>query len=193
MTMPEEIKDEAAIDLIEQMLKRDPKERIDVHEVPMHPYFWSETKCLDFIQDTCRTIEPEFQNTGALYQPLEEGKEAVFQGEWTVNLTDEVRADLFRRRMVNNETTRTSLYFLLKAIRNKVVACLSIIQPSFSNFVFIQREHFDELSKEVKEEFGQPPEGYFHYWASRFPRLLMYTWKIMKSAKDHRNMEDYYI
>jgi serine/threonine protein kinase len=123
MTMPEEIKDGAAIDLIKQMLKHDPKDRIDVHEVPMHPYFWSETKCLEFVQATCRTVKPEVNSNGALFQALEADKEAVFQGEWTVNLTDEVRTNLFEGRQTR---TNSSVYFLLKAIRNKVVACCSL-------------------------------------------------------------------
>ena len=122
MTMPEQIKDGAARDLIEQMLERDPKDRIDVHEIPMHPYFWSETKCLEFVQATCSTIEPEVQNKGALFQKLEEGSAAVFQNDWTVYLTDEVRTSLFKGKMPmkDNEPTKTSLFFLLKAIRNKV-------------------------------------------------------------------------
>ena len=44
--------------------------------------------------------------------------------------------------------------------------------------------HFSELNEEAKEEFGQPPEGYFRYWASRFPRLLVYTWNVMKTRKE---------
>ena len=122
MTMPEQIKDGTAMDLIEQMLERDPKDRIDVHEIPMHPYFWSETKCLEFVQATCSTIEPEVQNKGALFQKLEEGSAAVFQNDWTVYLTDEVRTSLFKGKMPmkDNEPTKTSLFFLLKAIRNKV-------------------------------------------------------------------------
>ena len=59
-------------------------------------------------------------------------------------------------------------------------------------YFLTQWVHYSELNNEAKEEFGQPPEGYFHYWASKFPRLLVYTWNVMKTSKDHPTIKHYY-
>lgn len=35
------------------------------------------------------------------------------------------------------------------------------------------------MPEEVQRAVGEPPEGYFMYWAKRFPKLLMYTYEVV--------------
>ena len=36
---------------------------------------------------------------------------------------------------------------------------------------------YADLSPEVKVEFGSKPEGYWLYWSTRFPDLLLHVWR----------------
>ena len=41
------------------------------------------------------------------------------------------------------------------------------------------RNHFLDMPEEVQRVVGEPPAGYYAYWAKRFPMLLMYTYGVV--------------
>merc|ERR1712083_1288589 len=62
---------------------------------------------------------------------------------------------------------------LLRAIRNK-------------------KHHYRELTEDAKALYGAMPGEFSDYWTSRFPRLLMHSYKAMQCCKMEPNFEKYY-
>jgi serine/threonine-protein kinase/endoribonuclease IRE1 len=127
LQMPAEIKDERAVDLIAKMLAFEPSKRITIHQVLLHPFFWDEEKCLTFIQVACKVLEPQaasksHPSDGPLIVKLEADRTKIFKGHWPEHLTPSARQNLFKGvfPMKNKEEVTKSVFFLLKAFRNKV-------------------------------------------------------------------------
>ena len=118
-----ETSDFTAIDLIQKMLKTNPAERITIKQVLAHPYFWDEERSLTFLQVSCKLLETQSAPNNPLMEALEAGKEQIFAGQWPNHLTASVKEDFFTGmlRMKNKKEVKTSVFYLLKAIRNKVV------------------------------------------------------------------------
>uniref|UniRef100_A0A8C4NBB6 non-specific serine/threonine protein kinase n=1 Tax=Eptatretus burgeri TaxID=7764 RepID=A0A8C4NBB6_EPTBU len=68
---------------------------------------------------------------------------------------------------------------------------LSIVSttPMVANF----RHHYRELPPEVQETLGEVPEGFVQYFTSRFPMLLLHTYKAMALCQSERAFQIYYI
>ena len=115
--------DFTAIDMIQKMLKTNPAERITIKQVLAHPYFWDEERSLTFLQVSCKLLETQSAPNNPLMEALEAGKEQIFAGQWPNHLTASVKEDFFTGmlRMKNKKEVKTSVFYLLKAIRNKVV------------------------------------------------------------------------
>ena len=127
LQMPAEIKDERAVDLIEKMLTFDPSKRITIDQVLLHPFFWDEEKCLTFIQVACKVLEPQAASKsrpsdGPLIARLEADRKKIFTGHWPDHLTPSAKQNLFKGvfPMKNKDEVTKSVFFLLKAFRNKV-------------------------------------------------------------------------
>jgi serine/threonine-protein kinase/endoribonuclease IRE1 len=127
LQMPAEITDERAVDLVKKMLTFKPSERITIHQVLVHPFFWDEEKCLTFIQVACKVLEPQaasksHPSDGPLIAKLEADRNKIFTGNWPDHLTANARQNLFKGvfPMKNKEEVTKSVFFLLKAFRNKV-------------------------------------------------------------------------
>jgi serine/threonine-protein kinase/endoribonuclease IRE1 len=123
IVMLPETSDFAAIDLIQKMLKTNPAERITIKQVLAHPYFWDEERSLTFLQVSCKLLEAQSAPNNPLMAALEAGKVQIFAGQWPNHLTAAVKEDFFTGmlRMKNKAEVKTSVFYLLKAIRNKVV------------------------------------------------------------------------
>ena len=52
---------------------------------------------------------------------------------------------------------------LLRALRNK-------------------HHHWDDMPDDVKTRVGAVPDGYYRYWESRFPALLVSVWRVVKEV-----------
>ena len=85
------------------------------------------------------------------------------QGDWHSLLEPAVREDLRKHRSYRGRSVRD----LLRAIRNK-------------------KHHYRELTEEAKALYGEMPGEFADYWTSRFPRLVMHSYKAMQCCKyDH--------
>ena len=50
--------------------------------------------------------------------------------------------------------------------------------------IYLQWECYHDVDDAAKAEYGPPPTDYFNYWNSRFPRLLIHTWEVMRHSTD---------
>ena len=58
--------------------------------------------------------------------------------------------------------------------------------------VTLQKHHYRELSEELKRSLGRIPDEFLHYFTSRFPLLLIHTYKKMEICKHERIFKHYY-
>jgi len=180
-----------ADDLIMQMLKHDPKDRPDTASVLRHPYFWDVGDKLEFLCDVSDCYEREknsitniFDET-AIRTPAE--KESLAELAALESLAPNVIGpshDFLRalpRSFINEmgkqrKYTGSKMIDLLRAIRNK-------------------KNHFHDLPDDVKElMMGGSVEGYYEFWAKRFPSLLIncHCLLLERDLVQRFKMERYY-
>ncbi|KAI9227057.1 MAG: kinase-like domain-containing protein [Piptocephalis tieghemiana] len=146
--------DALAHDLISSMLAYRPKNRPSAADVLAHPYFWSPATQLTFLMDLSDRLERE-RRPGKNLTRLPSGEVNII-GDWRRRVDAGLLADLGRRRTYDGGSVRE----LLRAIRNK-------------------RHHFQELAPKVRALFAdEGPEAYLAYWSNRFPRLLLWVWRV---------------
>ena len=126
------ISDRSARHLIEKMLKVVPAERITIDEILEHVYFWEATKVLEFIRQFSDGLTPPVPNKtpDSFSSSLDQGMYHIFpdslhvpgQPDWSENLEPEIYAVIFtkKHRLSEEPHVKTSVCWLLKAIRNKV-------------------------------------------------------------------------
>ncbi|ONM56923.1 Serine/threonine-protein kinase/endoribonuclease IRE1a [Zea mays] len=143
-----------AVHLISQLLQPNPETRPTAVYVMHHPLFWSPELRLSFLRDTSDRIEKTSETD--LINALESIGPVAFGGKWGEKLDAALVTDMGRYRKYNFESTRD----LLRYIRNK-------------------SGHYRELSNDLKGILGSLPEGFDHYFASRFPKLLIEVYKVL--------------
>ena len=152
-----------AVDLVRRLISADPAQRPSTAEVMLHPFWWSREKRLLFLNDVSDRVELEDREVGghALLAELEHNavKNALGGAEWVPKLHAGLLENLGRYRKYKADEVRD----LLRVIRNKM-------------------NHFRELPAKVQEEVGAPPDDFYEYFASRFPGLLLHTYRFA-----HRN------
>ncbi|KAJ8284060.1 hypothetical protein COCON_G00029100 [Conger conger] len=160
--------DVIARDLIEGMISADPQSRPSTACVLKHPFFWSPEKQLQFFQDVSDRIEKEPADSPIVVR-LETAGRAVVRTNWRMHISVPLQTDLRKFRTYKGNSVRD----LLRAMRNK-------------------KHHYHELPAEVQETLGEVPEGFVHYFTSRFPRLLLHTHGAMHSCAHERLFHPYY-
>ena len=158
-----------AYDLISSMINKDPSRRPSAGKALLHPIFWNSDKQLQFLQDVSDAIEKEAISNPAI-QALEANAYNVVRNNWRMNLTTELQLDLRKYRNYDGSSVRD----LLRAMRNK-------------------KHHYRELPDDVKEALGDVPEGFVSYFTSRFPRLLIHTYKSLSVLQDEPSLRKYYL
>ncbi|XP_061425965.1 LOW QUALITY PROTEIN: serine/threonine-protein kinase/endoribonuclease IRE1-like [Lethenteron reissneri] len=157
-----------ARDLIEAMISREPRKRPSAATVLAHPFFWSLEKQLQFFQDVSDRIEKEAVE-GAVVVRLEDGGARVVRDDWRLRITVPLQTDLRKFRTYKG----TSVRDLLRAMRNK-------------------KHHYRELPEDVQETLGSVPDDFCRYFTSRFPLLLLHTYKAMRCCSQERLFHAYY-
>jgi len=154
--------------MIQAMISSNPVHRPSIRAVLGHPFFWEEGKQLRFFQDLSDRVEKELPHS-EIVQRLEKGGIDVVKGEWRRHLTKELQDDLRKCRNYRGASVRD----LLRALRNK-------------------RHHYQELPEEVRTSLGSIPNGFVHYFTSRFPRLLIHTYIAVQRNKEEDIFRDYF-
>ncbi|XP_053327152.1 serine/threonine-protein kinase/endoribonuclease IRE2 [Spea bombifrons] len=157
-----------AKDLIEMMISSDPALRPSAHSVLGHPFFWAREKQLQFFQDVSDRIEKEPAES-PLIVSLESGSRTIVRGNWRLHISVPLQTDLRKFRSYRGNSVRD----LLRAMRNK-------------------KHHYHELPAEVQETLGTVPEDFVFYFTSRFPRLLLHTYRALRQCAHERPFRSYY-
>ncbi|ELA41279.1 IRE protein kinase [Vittaforma corneae ATCC 50505] len=127
-----------------------------------HPYFWDNSKCLEFICDASDFIE-----TNSNFKPrLERSRKVVFLGSWIDYLDVSMVKSVSSKRTYDHQ----SICDLIRFIRN----C---------------HRHYQELRNE--ELFGTLEGKLFYYLSHKFPELLMFLYRN-PVFKDQPVLRKYY-
>ncbi|CAG8538474.1 9792_t:CDS:2 [Dentiscutata heterogama] len=154
-----------ARDLIERMIERDPKKRPKAGTVMIHPYFWSPSKRLSFLQDASDRFEIEERDPPSqLLQRLEQGVGKVIGSDWHKRIDKVFIENLGKYRKYDG----TKIRDLLRALRNK-------------------KHHYQDLPEQVKRALGQIPDGFLLYFTSRFPNLMLHVYYVIAEFENLRN------
>uniref|UniRef100_G3UF31 Serine/threonine-protein kinase/endoribonuclease IRE1 n=1 Tax=Loxodonta africana TaxID=9785 RepID=G3UF31_LOXAF len=164
----EKHEDVIARELIEKMIAMDPQKRPSAKHVLKHPFFWGLEKQLQFFQDVSDRIEKESLDSPIVKQ-LERGGRAVVKMDWKENITVPLQTDLRKFRTYKGGSVRD----LLRAMRNK-------------------KHHYRELPAEVRETLGSLPDDFVRYFTSRFPHLLLHTYRALELCSHERLFQPYY-
>lgn len=152
-----------AQDLIERMISFNPKARPHAGQVLLHPLFWSAHKKLEFLLK----FSDRFENdTRAEHSDLlvlfEKNAKKVTGDDWHVHLDRAFIESLNKYRKYHGDR----LIDLLRAMRNK-------------------SHHFNDLPPSLQQSMGPVPEGFLHYFTSRFPNLLMTVYYFAEENLRH--------
>ena len=155
-----------ADDLVLQMLKHDPNDRISTFSVLKHPYFWTNDVKLLFLCELSDHMEhekvrqSEFSTTTTTTTTTTSSPdldalqsyshEVIPRGDFLKALPQKFKDSLGKQRSY----TGSRMLDLLRALRNK-------------------KNHFNDLDPELKASIEALPGGYFQFWAQRFPSLLI--------------------
>nr|GLL37124.1 serine/threonine-protein kinase/endoribonuclease IRE1a-like [Ipomoea trifida] len=147
-----------ATDLISQLLHPNPVSRPTAMEIINHPLFWKPETRLAFLRDASDRVELEDREADSdILKALESIKTEALGGQWDAKMDSAFINDIGRYRRYKFDSVRD----LLRVIRNKL-------------------NHYRELSKEIQELLGQVPEGFDSYFSSRFPRLVMEVYNVIR-------------
>ncbi|CAO3682001.1 unnamed protein product [Rhizopus microsporus] len=153
-----------AKDLVERMISTDPKARPTADAILSHPFFWTTSKRLSFLQDASDRFEVEERDPPSpLLLELESGADKVIGGDWYRRIDRVVANDLGKFRKYDGKRVRD----LLRALRNK-------------------KHHWQDLPDQVKKVYGEPPNQFLYYFTARFPHLLLHTYYVVANHPELR-------
>jgi len=150
-----------AKDLIDSMLRREPKHRPTATEVMCHPFFWSAKKRLAFLCDVSDHFEKEPRDPPSpALQELERHAPQVTRGDFLRSLPRDFVDSLGKQR----KYVGSRLLDLLRALRNK-------------------RNHYEDMPDSLKRTVGPLPDGYLSFWTTKFPNLLLVCWNVVYEVR----------
>ncbi|KAK3623142.1 bifunctional endoribonuclease/protein kinase ire1 [Elasticomyces elasticus] len=158
-----------SVQLIKWMLEQQPEQRPTALQVLNHPFFWSPEKRLAFLCDASDHFEREPRGTvergyiedSCDLQALESRAGDVIgdRADFLAKL-DRIFVDTLGRQ---RKYSGNRLLDLLRALRNK-------------------KNHYEDMSADVKIKVGALPAGYLQYWTNRFPSLLMTCYEVINET-----------
>ncbi|SCU95977.1 LAME_0F14334g1_1 [Lachancea meyersii CBS 8951] len=160
-----------ATDLLTQMLAHKPSKRPTADQIIKHPLFWTLPKKLEFLLKVSDRFEVERRvPPSELLLKLEAVSERVIPNrDWTVKFDAIFMENLGKYRKYSGER----LMDLLRAFRNKY-------------------HHFMDLPPDLAEVMGPIPDGFYLFFARRFPRLLIEIYFVVrKHLKDDQILGSY--
>jgi len=143
--------------LIKSMIDLDPEKRLIAKEVLFHPFFWSDAKKLLFISDVSDQLGKD--KNSILMEKLEARKKEIFvETTWD---------QLLDQSLVEN---------VLK-IRNYDYTKLSDLLRLWRNL----KAHYREYPADVQSLLSPLPDGIFHYFSEKFPKLFMTLFLLVRT------------
>lgn len=151
--------------LVESMTFHDARGRMRITDVINHPVFWDAGKRLQFLLAASDRIEVEKPQSELSVGYEREISKWARVSRWDRKLDFELLDDLTHHRRYNYDAARD----LLRVMRNKA-------------------NHYYDLPDHVRQTLGSLPEGFMYYFLSRFPGLLIVTYKYLLSACPYESM-----
>lgn len=143
--------------LIKMMLRPVAEERITAQEILHHPFFWTVQQKMQFLITASDYFEFEPPTAPAVLAIDQCIHVVVKQLDWLPLLDPLLVDNLVRYRAYRT----TSLRDLLRVMRNKY-------------------NHFRDLPPELQRVLGPLPDGFFRYFQTRFPLLLLTTYEVVR-------------
>lgn len=85
---------------------------------------------------------------------------------------------------------------LLRAMRNKVSTCgVCVVStcPAFLMLMGVKKHHYQDLEPSAQRHFGSLPAGFLNYFTSRYPRLFLHVYGVIKDSRlRHESMFEGY-
>uniref|UniRef100_A0A7N1A0L9 non-specific serine/threonine protein kinase n=1 Tax=Kalanchoe fedtschenkoi TaxID=63787 RepID=A0A7N1A0L9_KALFE len=160
-----------AVDLFSRLLNPNPELRPKASEVIGHPLFWNSEMRLSFLRDTSDRVELENRESGSeLLEALEDTASVALGTNWDERLEPLFISNIGRYRRYKYDSVRD----ILRVMRNKL-------------------NHYRELPPDVQELLGPVPEGFDGYFASRFPKLFIEVYNVLrKHCFDEGDFQKYF-
>lgn len=160
-----------ATDLIKSMISFNPRDRPDTVTILKHPYFWNHSKKLDFLLKVSDRFEIERRDPPSnLLLKLEQIGENVHDNDWLSKFDIVFTGNLGKYRKYNTDKVMD----LLRALRNKY-------------------HHYNDMPPELQLQMSPLPNGFYQYFNSKFPRLLMEIYFIVRdNLQDEHVFQEYY-
>ncbi|MDI1493311.1 MAG: bifunctional endoribonuclease/protein kinase ire1 [Ramalina farinacea] len=167
-----------ARDLVESMLKHNPKQRPDASKILRHPFFWDTEKRLQFLCDVSDGFEHEkhmldewnkvhpdrTDGYSEHLEYLESCTNQVIEPQHHMDFLRALPRDFVDTLGKQRKYKGGSLLDLLRALRNK-------------------KNHFNDIPEDVKRRIGRFPEDYLTLWTRRFPNLLLTCWRVIEDVE----------
>lgn len=146
-----------------------------------HPFFWTTSKRLSFLQDASDRFEVEERDPPSpLLLELESGADKVIGGDWYRRIDRVVANDLGKFRKYDGKRVRDLLRALRNKVRHKLYKQALFIKP------FVKKHHWQDLPDQVKKVYGEPPNQFLYYFTARFPHLLLHTYYVVANHPELR-------
>ena len=153
---------EEPMQLITHMLAHKPEDRPGVDAILQHPFFWKPKERLAFLCDVSDHFEREPRDPPSWQLDLLEmvGPAVIDKGDFLKALPQSFIDTLGKQR----KYTGSRMLDLLRALRNK-------------------KNHYEDMPEDVKRRVGSLPAGYLQFWTTRFPKLLMACYEVVKECQ----------
>lgn len=147
-----------AHNLIFKMIQKDPQNRPDIEDIIKHPLFWNKKTKLNFLKDSSDRLEIE-KPSASIVLDLESLASVILGAnlDWSAAIDKDLIDNLGKYRKYSFSAVRD----LLRVMRNKA-------------------GHYHDLSEELRTVLGPIPDGFFEYFNSRFPKLLIGVYTIIE-------------
>jgi len=158
-----------ADDLVMQMLHHNPRQRPDTTTILRHPYFWDAALKLDFLCEVSDNYEAVKNSVSNIHDPNAPRTAAEEDALEELAALEALAPNVISGRDFLKALPRSFINEMGKQRKysgHKVIDLLRVIRN--------KKNHMKDLPEDVKDMMmGGTPEGYFVFWAKRFPSLLM--------------------
>jgi serine/threonine-protein kinase/endoribonuclease IRE1 len=169
----EKTRDSIYANLIEKMISPDPDKRPSIQTVLSHPIFWDNEKILTFFMRVSDYLTAE-KGASGIRAGIEQDCRGVFSSsDWVSEMDTVICSDLKTKTSKRPKYDGNKVESILRAIRNYA-------------------HHYPEKSPEVKAAFGSLNDEYLSYWTSKFPSLLLHTFKAIEPWKNRVDFQTFY-